>query len=110
MAGCFGNSAYDKMIERDVMRYCDGGVEVDGKAFSAFDDGTLAVFRVLEHGEEKHPDADFTKHDAAHHIRAALGHLERYQDGQVYDEDSGEHNLAHVIARMMLAMYQDVNK
>ena len=66
-----------------------------------------AIGRVLVHGEHKHPgrgDAWLSR-PALRDLAAALRHLSRaIEDPTSRDEESGELHLAHVAARVMLAL------
>lgn len=67
-----------------------------------------AVRRVYRDGHGKYAALDNGQaedpRDAAYHVAKALSHLAEYRTGSKVDEDSGEHPLAHVASRVLLAL------
>ncbi len=68
---------------------------------------TRATDRVIAHGSEKHggPGSYLTSGvPVTTHIAALSRHLAAARLGELADEDSGEHPLAHVVARGLIAL------
>ncbi len=62
------------------------------------------VAKAFAHGAEKHGDFNWRDEptDQDEHFDAALRHLSAWKQNRLIDPDSGEHTLAHVIARVMI--------
>lgn len=66
-----------------------------------------ATERVMAFGAEKYKDHNSYLTDgrpAIKHVEACDRHLEVYDRGELADPETGEHPLAHAIARLMMAL------
>jgi hypothetical protein len=95
LAGCYG-LGNDIRIEREAT----GALKFPPKA-------AVEVAEVLRQGGENLGSFDSYLNDGRTvrtHLEAASRHTQRMEDGETVDHDTGKHPLAHVIARMMLAL------
>lgn len=71
-----------------------------------------AVKRVFEAGRAKYADLDDGKavdtRDKAHHMAKAHGHWNQYLSGDRWDDETGEHALAHAINRLLLTLEREL--
>ena len=67
------------------------------------------VANVIQHGDEKYTRSDWrstykrTPERINDHLRAAIGHIAEFLDGEEVDE-SGHHKLAHAAARLLILL------
>ena len=61
------------------------------------------ILAVLWHGEEKHGD-EWKTVPAMHHVEHAHCHMNEWAALNSFERESGRHNLAHAIVRLMFAL------
>lgn len=64
----------------------------------------LEICHVLEHGDEKHGEASRYKDGSRRHVAAAMRHAFRLLEGVDIDPDSRRKTLAHIGARIAIAL------
>ena len=66
---------------------------------------------VLEFGSAKYADDNWQKVDNARtrYYNAALRHIDSWWDGEVKDDETGKHHLAHAICCLMFLMWFDLS-
>lgn len=69
--------------------------------------GLRDVLRVLVFGSVKYPSSPWKGMSASEHLEAAKRHIGRRGAGVARDAESGEANLAHAVARLLMAMWID---
>lgn len=68
------------------------------------------IAKVIESGDEKYGRADWrlpekrTPQEINDHLRAALGHIAEFIDGEHIDFESGHHKLAHAAGRLIILL------
>jgi len=69
------------------------------------------VVKVLTEGSKTKGDKNplFRSIKVYEEWTAAQRHLWKWRAGKEYDEDSKKHHLAHAIARLLLALQEDLN-
>ena len=68
--------------------------------------GVAAYRRLMEKAHEKHPEDDWDKHSAGHHIWRAFAHLSDYVfRGIRRDPETGESPLLHALCRLLMAVH-----
>ena len=69
------------------------------------------VGKVLSHGASKYGKENWKLVNDFHdrYISACLRHIMQYQNGEVEDEESGLHHLAHAICSLMFIVQVDKN-
>ena len=98
--------------KKDLSPNKNGGIKADdGKL-----DWTLIpweemvpVVRVLMHGASKYYPDNWKRIEPERYRKAILRHELSYAGGEVYDPDSGEHHLAHVICNALFLLWHDFN-
>jgi hypothetical protein len=72
----------------------------------------LCVADVLTFGAKKYAPNNWRKVDGANerYIAAARRHLNQYQQGEMYDEDSSLPHLAHAIVSLMFVLQLDIEE
>lgn len=90
------------------------GVKSDNnkRRYSLLPAGTInEVVDVLEFGSAKYADDNWQKVDNARtrYYNAALRHIDSWWDGEVKDDETGKHHLAHAICCLMFLMWFDLS-
>jgi len=71
------------------------------------------VIRVLNYGAKKYPEADNWKrvHDIQNrYYSACLRHLTAWKKGEIKDQESGLHHLAHAICCLIFILWKEAHK
>lgn len=90
------------------------GVKSDNnkRRYSLLPAGTInEVVDVLEFGSAKYADDNWQKVDNARtrYYNAALRHIDSWWNGEVKDDETGKHHLAHAICCLMFLMWFDLS-
>lgn len=89
------------------------GIKADSnkRRYSLLPTGTInEVVDVLEFGSAKYADDNWQKVDNARtrYYNAALRHVDAWWNGEVKDDETGKHHLAHAICCLMFLMWFDL--
>lgn len=67
------------------------------------------LLKVMKHGDDKHQSKDgWKKVPVYQHLAHIDGHVYNWDNGEVVEEESGLHHLAHATIRLLMALTLDM--
>lgn len=88
------------------IKYDQGKPDYSLLPFGSIDD----LVRVITYGAEKYDRFNWKYVDKERYKAAALRHISSYMQGEVHDEETGIHHLAHAMANLTFIMELERNE
>ena len=96
----------DKNIEDLYIDDVDNIINYDVLPFDVFD----KIVEVMGYGANKYDDFNWKKVSIHDYIAATLRHISKFQQGEVFDKESGFHHLSHAATDLIYALWHELRR